>query len=692
MHRLLFWQVQILACALLFCGLGTVSMAAETRAVLVGVSDYTFLDVDLAGPRNDVRLFAQTLVDRKVLPEHITVLTDTPAGLAAGIKTALPTRQNILQALDDLALKGQPGDTAVFYFSGHGAQMPDANGDEQGGYDEIFLPSDARKWNGSIGTVENAIIDDELQQKALAILKTGTKLVAILDACHSGTGFRAVPSKSVERYLDPAVLGVPENPDEQATRMPETALPGSFVFLYSSQSNQRSFEYPLGTDDATEEWYGDFTRNLVLALRRQPDLSYGQLLQATRDTMRGDLATATQTPDGEGTMLDEPVFGSQTVLPALIEVRQGILQAGLLSGLTKGSVVQVFDSADGGQPVGTAVLAAPTANTTEIFMDGATDLPAKAYASLLRPAPPSPLVLSFPVTLDQFDGYDYREILAALETLAANAAIPGATFRDAGADITLILTDGTVAIAGPDGVLDPNGAASSPRIPIDRAQDIAAQLSGWLLRFVHAQRLRTALNAAEGAGSGGLRASSSKLKIKLETREGTEKGDGCTTQKGSEKVNFRDGGILNHCDELWLSLQNPSLKAQDVTVLYIDLDYTINTLWPLNNLSNRLGSAENKSMGFQIRNPLPKNGIPRRAFEELIVISISADPGAARIVLSGLSSNQTTRATASDALRSYLYDALRGDVTTRAVLGSKPISPLTVSRFRFEVLPQTSNQ
>ncbi|NJM84401.1 MAG: caspase family protein [Tabrizicola sp.] len=73
---------------------------AEVRAVLVGVSDYQVLDADLQGPGNDVRLMAETLVERGVDPAAITVLTTDPARLPEGVPTGAPTRGAILAALD----------------------------------------------------------------------------------------------------------------------------------------------------------------------------------------------------------------------------------------------------------------------------------------------------------------------------------------------------------------------------------------------------------------------------------------------------------------------------------------------------------------------------------------------------------------------------------------------------------------
>jgi hypothetical protein len=277
---------------------------AEVHAVLVGVSDYLSLDADLKGPGNDVRLMAETLAARGIAPTEMTILTSDPTGLPQGAATGEPTRDGILTALSDVAAKAAPGDTVVFYFSGHGGQAPDLSGDEGGGYDEIFLPADAAGWKGSIGAVENAILDDELQVWAQALMDRDVALVGLIDACHSATGFRGSAGKGAARGLTPDQLGVPEGTASAPATAP-VELTGNYVFLYSSQSDERSFEYPLGD---TGLWQGEFTLRLTQILSAAPEASWAQVLTHVADTMlQGE---ARQVPEGEGPMLDAQVFGS----------------------------------------------------------------------------------------------------------------------------------------------------------------------------------------------------------------------------------------------------------------------------------------------------------------------------------------------------------------------------------------------
>ncbi|HOZ33934.1 MAG TPA: caspase family protein, partial [Tabrizicola sp.] len=430
---------------LLACLLGSVALtapaAAEVRAVLVGVGDYLTLDADLKGPANDVRLMAETLALRGVDPDLMAVLSTDPSGLPDGVTTNPPTREVILAAMRAASNASAPGDTLVFYFSGHGAQAPDMSGDEGGGYDEILLPADAAGWKGAIGAVENAILDDELQAWAQEALSRGVKVVGLIDACHSATGFRALGGQGVARVIDDALLGIPDDVQPVAGN-PAPPLTGDFVFLYSSQSDQRSFEYRLA--DGTI-WQGEFTLRLTQTLRDAPNASWAQVLAATTEAMVQ--GPARQMPEGEGPMLDEPVFGTGTA-GLRLPIDGGMLAGGLLQGLAKGAEVAVFADPAGGEPLGILTLAEVTAR--DASFDAALPEGA-AWAELVSTPPPAPLVLADPVRADPADGLDYS---AWTDALPQGGPSP---------DLVPILTGGVVALAGADGVLDPQGPGSTPR-------------------------------------------------------------------------------------------------------------------------------------------------------------------------------------------------------------------------------------
>ncbi|MEM6729260.1 MAG: caspase family protein, partial [Pseudomonadota bacterium] len=336
--------------------------AERVRAVLVGVSDYAYIDADLEGPFNDVGLMAETLVTRGVAAEDITVLAEEGAVVPAGVMLGAPDRAPILAALNAAIEASTEGDTLIFYFSGHGAQAPDTNGDEGGGFDEIFLPRDTRNWSGGKGAVENAIIDDELSLITEAAAARGVALIGIIDACHSGTGFRAAPEENARaRYIQPALLNIPEDTSmEPAAAAP--APPGDYVFLYAAQSDERAFEYPIGEE---RRWHGDFTLSLTTVMREIPDLTYEGLLEAAKSQMRRNGGKPAQTPDIEGPLANTAVIGGDAPGFERIDLERTTLKAGLTRGVTVGTELTLYaDGADG--PAGKARVTKVTALTSEI--------------------------------------------------------------------------------------------------------------------------------------------------------------------------------------------------------------------------------------------------------------------------------------------------------------------------------------
>lgn len=615
--------------------------------MLIGVGDYLVLDADLKGPPNDVRLMAETLALRGVGPAGMTVLTADPSGLPPGVAVAPPLRAAIMAALADVAVASRPGDTVVFYFSGHGAQAPDLSGDEGGGYDEILLPADAAGWKGAIGSVENAMLDDELQVWAQGLLDRGVRVVGLIDACHSATGFRAVGGEGVARVLDEAVLGIPPDMEPVAGKA-VPPLTGEFVFLYSSQSDQRSFEYPLA--DGTT-WHGEFTLRLAQSLRDAPKASWAQVLSATTEAMAQ--GPARQMPEGEGTLLDAPVFGTGKSTLRM-PVKDGRVQAGLLHGLATGAEVALYASPAGGEPLALLPLTEVTARDAVL----AGPLPEAAlWAELVSAPPPAPLMLAAPVRADLEDGHDYAEWRAALPAGAAGAAL------------VPVLTGGGVALAGADGVLDPAGPGSSPRIVPGEGETVPDAVARVLEQAAHGLRLREVLAGATGRSLTG----SAPVTMEIERRAAV---DGCERVAPGAPHDPAQG--VAACDQLWLTLTNTGGKTQDLSVLYFTADFEVQPIWPTQNLTNRLAPGESVRVGLMIE-PDSVAGP-----EEIWVLAVPADPAAPRVDLTRLASPETSRG-AADPMTSWLEGRMEPDSQSRGFT-LKP-APLAMIRQLVRLVP-----
>ena len=330
------------------CGLAE----ARTRALVVGAAGYPALpeQFHLKGPKNDVREVANSLVRVGVTPGDVTVLADGVEGLADGIAAPRDgTKAAILGELDRLAETSEPGDLVVFYFSGHGSQQPDQDGDEQGGNDEIVLPYDVAKWEGH--GIKNALVDDELDMRVRKLLDKGVDFFGIIDACHSATGFRAVEDDDTRsREIDPQDLGVPAS--ALASETPGNLLKdlaadkpgrGRAAYFYAAQESEVALEkVPKGA--APGQSFGVFTYNLLRRLNENPDVTYRTLHQGVIDSIKRGSLMATQTPELEGQLLDEPVLRLTDATPLKQwPIFAGKLQAGALNGLSSGTIVGLYN-------------------------------------------------------------------------------------------------------------------------------------------------------------------------------------------------------------------------------------------------------------------------------------------------------------------------------------------------------------
>jgi len=135
----------------------------------------------LRGCVNDVRMMKYLLSSKFGFRDgDFYILTDDNAHLSPAVRTAIPSKMNILSGMKWLVGGSQPGDSLFFQFSGHGSQVRDRSGDEADGYDETILPLDH--------STAGQIIDDEIFQIMVRPLPAHVRLTAVMDCCHSGTG------------------------------------------------------------------------------------------------------------------------------------------------------------------------------------------------------------------------------------------------------------------------------------------------------------------------------------------------------------------------------------------------------------------------------------------------------------------------------------------------------------------------
>lgn len=140
--------------------------ARRKRALLIGIN-YKGQRYELKACNNDIRNILPCLINQWGYdPTGIVQLIDDGCGPP-------PTKDNILLEMHRLAYYARAGDSMFFYFSGHGGQIRDLDGDEVDGYDEFICPVDYQQ--------SGVINDDEIHEIMVKPLAAGSRLTALFD-------------------------------------------------------------------------------------------------------------------------------------------------------------------------------------------------------------------------------------------------------------------------------------------------------------------------------------------------------------------------------------------------------------------------------------------------------------------------------------------------------------------------------
>lgn len=155
------------------------------KALLIGINRYKIPGADLRGCVNDVKNMQAILTQQYgFVGKDISTLVDIAA-----------TTKAMQAAVRKLIRDARKGDVLLLHYSGHGSNVPDANGDEADRRDEILCPTDL-DW-------KKPFLDDWLR-KTIDGLRAGVSLTVIMDCCHSGSNTRILlppDAPRIPRYL-----------------------------------------------------------------------------------------------------------------------------------------------------------------------------------------------------------------------------------------------------------------------------------------------------------------------------------------------------------------------------------------------------------------------------------------------------------------------------------------------------------
>jgi hypothetical protein len=671
-HRLLPWLIVLLGTH------ATGASAAERiHALLVGVSEYPALDQQmwLSGPRNDVALYRDLLLDRGLARQDIIVLADGLEGAAD------PGRQAVMDALDALAGKVAAGDFVFMLFAGHGSQQPARAGDdaETDGLDEIFLPRDIGRWDGERAAVPNAITDNELGTAIERIRERGAFVWAVFDNCHSGTITRAMPAPGErDRQLKPEALGIDPatlaaaqaraagertrgGPQVERGLFDASAVAdgrGGFVAFYAAQSQETTPEASLPLYAADARPRGLFSYTLYQVLATHPGASYRQTIEQVLQTYQG-MGRQQPTPTYEGSSLDAPVFGAatnDTLLQWRLE-KDGAnlkLRAGLLQQVTPDSILAVVPSptAKDSDRIGYVRVTEAGSAGSVVQPVAWEDVPAFDIAALKGSAYARPVDLKIDFTLRVAApaGSAVCEApapalqgalteLKSAQNLAPRVRWVGS--NDA-ADVRLCQYDGRVLFLDGAAAFNPAapGHVAHVTIPPEHSPShdgeptpLARELGLGLVKIARVANL-SRLSASVGAPS----RLQLELKLSRDCAAGTASDQaagntageaGCEPQPvlltPTTRATVHDG------DRLAVRVVNPSTQPFDVTVLYIDAQYGITAMYP----DVERGELPRIEPAGQVQFEITANAEPA-GFERMLIIGVPVTPQSPPASFTGL--------------------------------------------------------
>jgi len=224
----------------------------KKAALLIGIN-YKGTSSELNGCINDVINTKSMLLDAYGYDEKdISLLTDETS-----IK---PTSQNIITQLYTLAVRSFKDDLSEIWitYSGHGSYIKDNNGDEDDGYDECLVPIDYES---------SGIVKDDILNNVLSYMNPKTRVVFIVDACHSET-ILDLPY----RYIS-GKKNVVENKNSTAC--------GNIIMISGCKDTQTSSD-AYGINNS-KDYSGAMTSSLLYSLKKfEYNISCWQLLKEMR--------------------------------------------------------------------------------------------------------------------------------------------------------------------------------------------------------------------------------------------------------------------------------------------------------------------------------------------------------------------------------------------------------------------------
>jgi hypothetical protein len=222
----------------------------QKYALLIGISNYSNSANNLNYSAKDATDFQNALTHYgNFKKENIKLLINENA-----------SRENIRKAIEGwLKSNIKENDLVIIYFSGHGTQIPDSDGDEADGLDESLIPYDFDN------TDMSSLISDDIFAYWIRNLQS-KKILIVFDNCFSGG---AAKQKGVSLPGVKGELGKDDFLIDLSRELPKKGT----ALLAASKANQVSFESP-------EFKNGVFTHFLLNSISASSDNDFNKILDS----------------------------------------------------------------------------------------------------------------------------------------------------------------------------------------------------------------------------------------------------------------------------------------------------------------------------------------------------------------------------------------------------------------------------
>ena len=263
------------------------------HALVVGIDQYLGFGPEdqLFGAVSDSEVMAEVLIERHGFKSRDVLRRSN----------AEATREGLLTALELLRQRVERGAHVLFYFSGHGSQMTDREGDEGDGLDETLVPYDSGRVGS--GRENRDITDDEINDWAQKILSVTPHLTLVFDCCHSATLHR--PGLR-PRGVPPDLRPVEELPPSPLLLNRDVEIGPRALLVSACRDHERAYELP---PTATEPARGVFSLHFTEALRQaSATTTMREIFDRTAPFVREQCPD--QHPVLSGESIDQPLFST----------------------------------------------------------------------------------------------------------------------------------------------------------------------------------------------------------------------------------------------------------------------------------------------------------------------------------------------------------------------------------------------